>query len=89
MIEYHDLVSRIKNCIKRKQEGSSWDFKKQWYSNNSDLLHDIICMSNLLEKEDGLIVIGVDESADYALTDVRNDSNRKRTQDLVCLLRDK
>lgn len=89
MIEYHDLVSRIKNCIKRKQEGSSWDFKKQWYSNNSDLLHDIICMSNLLEKEDGLIIIGVDESADYALTDVRNDSNRKRTQDLVCLLRDK
>lgn len=89
MIEYHDLVSRVKNCIKRKQEGSSWDFKKQWYSNNSDLLHDIICMSNLLEKEDGLIVIGVDESADYALRDVRNDSNRKRTQDLVCLLRDK
>ena len=46
-------------------------------------------MSNLLEKEDGLIIIGVDENADYALTDVRNDSNRKRTQDLVCLLRDK
>lgn len=44
-------------CISLRREGDSWDFKRQWHDKEkekSDLLHDIICMSNLVQDEDGL-----------------------------------
>ena len=55
--------------ISYKQEGSNWDFKKQWYekTDKSDLLHDILCMVNLTEHVDGYIIIGVDEENDYSI----------------------
>ena len=40
------LENEIVELIERKAEGSYWDFKKEWHSNNADLLHDIICMAN-------------------------------------------
>ena len=72
-----------------KQEGTSWDFKKQWYSDNTELLYDIICMSNMVKHEDGLIIIGIDEERDYSVCGVEQCTSRKKTQDIVCLLRDK
>lgn len=47
-----NLYNEIKALISLKQEGNFWDFKKEWHSNNSDLLHDIICMSNNLVNKD-------------------------------------
>lgn len=43
------LKKIITNLISLKQEGAYWDFKREWYESdhNTDLLHDIICMSNL------------------------------------------
>lgn len=87
-----ELKSRIHSAIARKQEGASWDFKRQWYDKEhgkNDLLHDIICMSNLLVDEDGIIIIGIDEENDYAVCDVSNDLNRKNTHEMVKFLRDK
>lgn len=84
-----NLTKQIVNLIALKQEGSYWDFKREWYSNKSDLLHDIICMANNLANQDGLIIIGVDEEKEFLLEDIVNDSNRKKTQDLVSFLRDK
>ena len=87
-----DLKKRVLVYISKKHEGSSWDFKRQWYDNGkgkSDQLHDIICMSNLTGDEDGLIIIGVDEENDCKLCDVSNDPNRKDTHELVKFLRDK
>ena len=72
-----------------KQEGEYWDFKRQWYSKKEDMLHDIICMANNLTINDGYIIIGVDEENDYLICDVANDSNRRKTQDIVTFLRDK
>lgn len=72
-----------------KQEGTAWDFKRQWHTDKAELLFDIICMSNLVEHEDGLIIIGIDEEQDYSVCGVEDDPNRRRTQDIVCLLRDK
>lgn len=42
----------ILELISLKQEGSYWDFKKEWYEvgKQADLLHDIICMANNLGK---------------------------------------
>lgn len=51
----------ILELISLKQEGSYWDFKKEWYEvgKQADLLHDIICMANNLENRDAYIIIGI------------------------------
>lgn len=87
-----DLASfreEIVRLITLRQEGEYWDFKKEWYTNKPDLLHDIICMANNLSNHDGLIIIGIDEETDYAVCDITNDPNRRKTQDIVSFLRDK
>ena len=83
------LFERVQKCIWMKQEGSSWDFKREWHHDKGSLLHDIICMANLVTDEDGIIIIGVDEEKDYSIKDVSADQNRKNTQQLVTFLRDK
>lgn len=83
------LEEKILELISLHREGDYWDFKKQWHSNNSDLLHDIICMSNNLTSSNAYIIIGIDEENDYSICDVVNDPNRKQTQDIICFLRDK
>lgn len=40
--------TEIRRLIELRQEGEYWDFKKEWYQNKSDLLHDIICMATVL-----------------------------------------
>lgn len=84
-------VEEINELIAFKQEGSYWDFKKEWYKEGklSDLLHDIICMSNNMEDRDAYIIIGIDESNDYKVNDLTNTENRKNTQMIVDFLRDK
>lgn len=81
----------IQKLISLKQEGSYWDFKKEWYSSEkkSDLLHDIICMANNLDNKDAYIIIGIDEENNHQVSSVVDDNNRKNTQMLVDFLRDK
>ena len=83
--------SEINDLILLKQEGSYWDFKREWYSQDkkADLLHDIICMANNLSNRDSYIIIGVDEENDYSFSSVMDDPNRRNTQQLVDFLRDK
>ena len=45
-MEIKTLKDEIIELIEQKVEGSYWDFKQEWHSNNADLLHDIICMAN-------------------------------------------
>ena len=84
-------INNIEKLISLKQEGSYWDFKREWYSQDkkADLLHDIICMSNNLSNRDSYIIIGVDEENDYSFSSVMDDPNRRNTQQLVDFLRDK
>ena len=79
----------IRKLIALKQEGSYWDFKKEWYDKKADLLHDIICYANNLVDRDCYIIIGIDEENDYSVVDVINDPNRKNTQKVVDFLKDK
>lgn len=85
------LNDEIFSLIALKQEGSFWDFKREWYSENqkADLLHDIICMANNLSNRDAYIIIGVDEESDYSVFPIQNDIHRKKTQQLVDFLREK
>jgi len=83
--------SEILYLVSLKQEGSYWDFKREWYLPNkkADMLHDIICMANNLSNRDAYIIIGVDEENDYSFSSVNSDPNRKNTQQLVDFMRDK
>ena len=84
-------INNIEKLISLKKEGSYWDFKREWYSQDkkADLLHDIICMANNLSNRDSYIIIGVDEENDYSFSSVMDDPNRRNTQQLVDFLRDK
>ena len=82
-------INQILHLISLKQEGTYWDFKKEWYTQKSDLLHDIMCFANNLVNSDCYIIIGVDEENDYEICDIKADPNRKNTQKLVDFLKDK
>lgn len=82
------LESEIIKLIDLKQEGGYWDFKKEWYSNKTDLLHDIICMANNLEDRDCYIIFGVVDNT-YEIVGINGDPNRKNTQNIVDFLKDK
>ena len=86
-----NLTDTIMNFIQLKQEGSYWDFKRQWYEkgHEADMLHDIICMSNTIEHCDAYIIIGVDEENDYAPFDISYDPQKRNTQMMVEFLKGK
>lgn len=75
------LQERIAKLIESKREGSFWDFKKEPYTNNSDLLLDIICMANSLVKSDKYIIIGVtDPSLGCEVVGVARENSNRKTQ---------
>lgn len=80
------LEDEIQELIDSHTEGDYWDFKQEWYSHNSDLLHDIICMANSLANRDCYIIIGVND--DYKIIGV-GDKNRKNQQNVIDFLRQK
>lgn len=82
------LKNTVSFLIRTRQEGQYWDFKREWHTDNGDLVHDIICMANNLSTNDGLIIIGIDEENDYYPCGVNCDENKKNTQNIVDLLKD-
>lgn len=83
------LKNEVEELISMKQEGPYWDFKREWPTENGDLLHDIICMANNLENRDAYIIIGIDEEKDFTPTDIIHDNHRKSTQNIIDFLKDK
>lgn len=85
------LSEEISKLIAMHQEGPYWDFKKEWYGKDKDedQLIDIICMANNLMNRDAYIIVGVDENDNYSVHDVRQDTNRRNTQQLTDFLRSK
>lgn len=83
------LTKEIEKLISLEQEGPYWDFKREWYIDNGNLLHDIICMANNLESRDAYIIIGVDEGNNFTTVDISKDENRKNTQKITDFLKDK
>ncbi|CEP80540.1 ATP-binding protein [Paraclostridium sordellii] len=82
------LKAEIVNLIAAKREGDYWDFKQKHHTNNSDLLHDIICMANNRADREGYIIFGVTD-ADFEIVGVKDDENRKNQQQMIDFLKDK
>jgi len=79
------IEEEVGKLIFMKIEGGYWDFKEKWHSNNSDLLHDIICMANNIENKDAYIIIGITDNGE--ICGVAED-NRKNQQNLIDFLRE-
>lgn len=82
------LKAEIINLIASKREGDYWDFKQKHHTNNSDLLHDIICMANNRADRDGYIIFGVTD-VEFEIVGVNYDENRKNQQQMIDFLKDK
>lgn len=82
-----DLYNEVSKLIHLRQEGNYWDFKKEWYGDNGELLKDIICMANNQVGKDAFLIIGVDEEENYSVRDISKDINRKSTQNITDFLR--
>lgn len=81
------LEKEIEILITTRAEGEYWDFKREWYSDNIDLLHDIICMANSMANRDCYIIIGV-EDQNYQIVGVKEEK-RKNQQNIINLLHQK
>lgn len=82
------LSSLVGKLISLKHEGRFWDFKREWHSNNAELLHDIICLANNTKGDTGFLIIGIDEENEYCPYDVAEHcEHRKNTQMVIDVLR--
>lgn len=82
-----ELQYIVESFIDKASEGSHWDFKQNWHSNNADLLKDIICMANntTIDMRDGYIIFGIEDST-FKITGVSEDSNRKNQENIIGFL---
>ena len=76
-MKHDELENEILNLIEQQTEGVYWDFKQQWYSNNADLLHDVICMANSPANRDCYIIIGVEDGT-YNILGVSSENRKDR-----------
>ncbi|WP_260579255.1 ATP-binding protein [Proteus mirabilis] len=44
-----------------EKEGPWWDFKQTYHQNNAALVHDILCMANVLHDGDRYLIFGVND----------------------------
>lgn len=82
-----DLQNIVASFIEEHSEGSYWDFKRNWHSNNADLLKDIICMANntTADMRDGYIIFGVEDKT-FNIIGVSEDCNRKNQENIIGFL---
>lgn len=81
------LVDEIERLRKTKKEGVYWDFKRQHHNNKTDLLHDILCLTNAEYDGDRYLIFGIDDVS-MKLYDLNADDNRRTQADFLCFLKD-
>jgi hypothetical protein len=60
------LDHTIRKLIDSKREGSYWDFKELPHENNASLLHDVLCLANVLHDGERYLIFGVSDPKDGA-----------------------
>lgn len=83
--EMSNLNNKILTLIEMKREGSYWDYKEKYHSNNAKFIHDIICLANNLDNKDAYLIFGVSDNGE--VKGISGDENRKNQADIVDMLR--
>ena len=79
MTEQHTLLEAILGLIRRRTEGSNWDFKLQHHENNADLIHDVLCLANADCTGPRYLIFGVEDQS-FALHTIANTPGRNLKQ---------
>ena len=77
----------IEQLVREKREGEWWDFKQKHHTNLADLLHDILCMANILYNGDRYIIFGVND--EYEIIGLDLNDSRYTQADILSYLRTK
>ncbi len=75
----------IEKLIASGKEGPWWDFKQTYHQNNAALVHDILCMANVLHDGDRYLIFGVNDEG--LITGVPEDGKQLNQANLIDLLR--
>ncbi|SAU14416.1 ATP-binding protein [Klebsiella variicola] len=75
----------IEKLIASGKEGPWWDFKQTYHQNNAALVHDILCMANVLHDGDRYLIFGVNDEG--LVTGVPEDGKQLNQANLIDLLR--
>jgi hypothetical protein len=81
------MLELIRQLVLEKEEGDWWDFKQKHHSNFLDLLHDILCMANVIYQGERYIIFGVND--DYEIIGLKTDDVRRTQADILNSLRTK
>ena len=82
-LEIDTLNKEIVTLINSKHEGAYYDFKKEWNKDKKeDLLHDILCLSNNVERKDAYLIVGVQD--DYNVVGVDDWKKSNEIYDFIC-----
>jgi len=86
-----NIEDEILDLISLGREGDYWDFKELPHSNNSKLLHDILCLANSPSRRTKYLIIGVaDPEEGCVIIGLLPDTpNRKKRNDYHDFIRDK
>lgn len=79
------MIETIKDLIIKKKEGAWWDFKREYHHNIVKLLHDILCMANLIYDGDRYIIFGV--SNNFEVVGINNNQKQHTQADILSYLR--
>jgi Putative DNA-binding domain len=85
----HNLSSKIHSLIRQAREGGYWDFKEKHHDNNAELLHDILCLANSVNKEDKYLIYGVSDPHSGCEVKGVEGGNRRTQSDLIDFIRSK
>jgi hypothetical protein len=81
------MLELVEQLVLEKQEGDWWDFKQKHHSNLIDLLHDVLCMANIIYNGDRFIIFGVND--DYEIVGLKEGDVRYTQADILNFLRTK
>lgn len=87
MTEQKALLEIVLTHIRRRTEGSYWDFKIQHHENNANLIHDVMCLANADHTGPRYLIFGVDNQS-FELHSIDTTQGRKTQADIVSLFRD-
>ena len=78
MSSQENLRETIVTLIRRRAEGTYWDFKRCHHDENYELIHDVLCLANANHRGDRFLIFGVNNE-DFSLHSVTC-GHRRRTQ---------
>lgn len=84
-----NLQSKIHSLILLAREGDYWDFKERHHDNKAELLHDILCLANSVNKHEKYLIYGISDSRSGCEIKGVEGGNRRTQSDLIDFIRSK